>query len=1235
MINDDAEKEASKQDFFDEVDMDDNIEKVESFPDTPKSSEIINAFKNNDTIKSFMNMSESRREEDDNDGFPDDSSFPGQDDDKFEEGFLTGDDGWPELASFSQPSWGSRSEVWTTFSGEGQQGLVHRTFSGVSGNGIVRNSSSNLGSVKVKNKKSKDPEEECWDANNFDTSKFTTTDNERRDDVATRRGMKVQRSYSIEIKDPSLSGTHTFESIIEEGASTNMKEAEVPPNEQFSVLDGKSSECDSAIYEGFGTVLAAGNDDNDWVSDNQEIDANVSGYTTDTATEFDPVSMFGDCEDVLPNIENADNIDVVAAEESNHSKSIASWATHSQLKPSEEDSKSISFQSLKSGSLMKNPIPSQLGVTGTPATKALVPDSPAGTESLESWWQSRYASTQHQDINSAVQEVLSKRVTPSQDQAADEVTNMASSDKNKEGTLAGDSFDTKNVEGLPSSKINGKNQKKHQASSPADDEDSVFSGLDADESSAIHKNKQPPAKSAQSITKSETDEDIFSGISKSFSISRQSNSQFRLKETTSIKSQSLLNSMASEVGKTTKPPKINAAQEHRENTPLIKPVSREKPTLTSTGLFLHDKGYGVIDLQAEKSPTNDSITSDITSSVIDYDGGGPKKTTFRMSSTMDINQKLSAIADSSQEEEDNEEKLDARNTKSHHVPASSFVEIGASRGVSLMNRSNIDTSSYPSNPPSDLNSNVPNTRCGIELNNMEGSKTCANNNPVSGAINKAKSTLLSQFACVGAFSSSSFAYCASDTATKGATPATTGVPLEATPLDENVSPIIIDEKQQHQINDLPPSKDNADDKAVEMYVQANKVEVLGGQVEAIAEAGVPKSDVPKSDITLALEADAGLPQPEPEPPTPRTVNTEGGESEFITEPGTVYSQTESTSESDDEIDSVTSENDVVLLPSGGGEGVETSAMLAPQDAMKRFHSAMNPMSQLMATLWNPSSSSDSNTEEGSSSGESHTVLSEGVSVSLEQSNLAILMAKLSKEGIEVLKLNREKKWQQRFLLVTKDVMHFPKSNDNRFMSFGQCPAGLLWLKNMNNAHTTAGVLQSSTIDKNGGKGGILFADIQEVSVTNDKYTLSRKQKKGKFKNSITFVLHASNTTSGEKRDIMFRCMSKEDAFVLSYGFQAILDRIKAKEETNQNNQERAQTILNRIERILDAPGGGNNRRQLKTMTADTNLAMTHDLLQDTPLSSTKASPLTPHSQFSLWTGDVSSSEPSVEEKWAI
>ena len=76
-------------------------------------------------------------------------------------------------------------------------------------------------------------------------------------------------------------------------------------------------------------------------------------------------------------------------------------------------------------------------------------------------------------------------------------------------------------------------------------------------------------------------------------------------------------------------------------------------------------------------------------------------------------------------------------------------------------------------------------------------------------------------------------------------------------------------------------------------------------------------------------------------------------------------------------------------------------------------------------------------------------------------------------------------------------------------------------------------------------------------------------------------------------------MSKEDAFVLSYGFQAILDRIKAKEETNQTNQERAQTILNRIERILDAPGSGNNRRQLKTMTAETNL-----VLQDTPLSST-------------------------------
>lgn len=146
-----------------------------------------------------------------------------------------------------------------------------------------------------------------------------------------------------------------------------------------------------------------------------------------------------------------------------------------------------------------------------------------------------------------------------------------------------------------------------------------------------------------------------------------------------------------------------------------------------------------------------------------------------------------------------------------------------------------------------------------------------------------------------------------------------------------------------------------------------------------------------------------------------------------------------------------------------------------------------------------------------------------------------LLAKLSSEGMEVLKLNRENKWQQRFLTITREVMQFKKSDDIRFSGINTCPKGLLWVKKFDSKNHTV-----ASIGKDG-KGGMLFNAIQHVSVTKDNHPLSRKQKKGKFKDSITFSLHSN--TNGMKRKVLFRCMTKEDVFALSAGFQAIIDRI--------------------------------------------------------------------------------------------
>ena len=150
---------------------------------------------------------------------------------------------------------------------------------------------------------------------------------------------------------------------------------------------------------------------------------------------------------------------------------------------------------------------------------------------------------------------------------------------------------------------------------------------------------------------------------------------------------------------------------------------------------------------------------------------------------------------------------------------------------------------------------------------------------------------------------------------------------------------------------------------------------------------------------------------------------------------------------------------------------------------------------------------------------------EGVSISLEQSNLSMLLTRLRKEGIEVLKLNRENKWQPRFLTVTKEAID--SGNESLF---DVCPRGLLWLKKFDpsKAYTEASITGKNR------KGGILLTEISRISIrTHNEHPLSKKQMKGKFKNSITFVLH----TNGLKGDILFRCLDKNDAFALSAGLQ--------------------------------------------------------------------------------------------------
>jgi len=747
-----------------------DIEKVDSFPDAfqdidedmfdkaSSSSQVINAFKNSDTVKALIQGSTVKDEERQDDGFtsitndPFKSNKKDQDDgfgainsdDPFVktnvfDNFTTSD--WPtDLdGAFSPMSWGTQKS-----NGFGGGDKWKADFS---------NDGQKISSVEDSVKEQKD-ENLIWDAPSADFD--VKEEEEKRDDTPVA---EVENFDNRE-----------DDGTANEGIASKRKQS-----------GADQSECGSAVYEGFGTALSVESSDDDDEEEDESVDDDIEmnrsndSDTQASATEFDPQSMFGEDEDN----EEEEEDDVLSPEKIEDDVfPLDKSATGSQSKPS-DDSKSISFQSLNSGSQIK--YTTQPPVPVSSSSKAPVPDSPAGTESLESWWQSRYASTQHQDINSAVQDALSKRVTdsePSDETSSPEVSVVSSPKLSVDVEETPQVMSNSEHRRSKSESSSKSRQKKHEPLSPAEStgEDSIFSGLSVDDCTSLPKQatKQHTRVASQTLPVNSTEtEDIFAGVSASHSRqlsgvsakhSRQlSNSRIQESNTAAMKSlfdgastvadsavlglsgrQSRMTLTANKVEdckieKSIATSKID--DKKKESSPAV--VKKEPNEV----LFMPDADYGIIDLKnSETSPAN----SDITSSVIDYEfsrKSSNKKKNDALDDGGDEVKKLSAIksADdySSQEEANDyeeEEDVDMMNPKSEDMSQSkqdyskSFSRgvsaMSASRGVSTDDDDGV--TSYPSNSSSTLG----------ETNHKS-----------------TVSALLSQFGC-GTFAASSFAFCA-------------------------------------------------------------------------------------------------------------------------------------------------------------------------------------------------------------------------------------------------------------------------------------------------------------------------------------------------------------------------------------------------------------------------------------------------------------------------------------------
>jgi hypothetical protein len=152
--------------------------------------------------------------------------------------------------------------------------------------------------------------------------------------------------------------------------------------------------------------------------------------------------------------------------------------------------------------------------------------------------------------------------------------------------------------------------------------------------------------------------------------------------------------------------------------------------------------------------------------------------------------------------------------------------------------------------------------------------------------------------------------------------------------------------------------------------------------------------------------------------------------------------------------------------------------------------------------------------------------------------ICLFYRKIKNSPYEVLKLNRENKWQTRFLTVSKEGTWLKSGKDISNGDACFCPLALLWVKKLtrSNDHSV------TTIDQQG-RGGVIFAHLVKAKVENElatRFPLTKKQA-DKFRDSLVVRIYSD---SGDKTSgITFRCtLGTAESIVM--GCSAIADVLR-------------------------------------------------------------------------------------------
>lgn len=160
---------------------------------------------------------------------------------------------------------------------------------------------------------------------------------------------------------------------------------------------------------------------------------------------------------------------------------------------------------------------------------------------------------------------------------------------------------------------------------------------------------------------------------------------------------------------------------------------------------------------------------------------------------------------------------------------------------------------------------------------------------------------------------------------------------------------------------------------------------------------------------------------------------------------------------------------------------------------------------------------------------------------LHKITLKQFCVRMKNQAIHVLKLNRENKWQTRFLTISKEGEwlrddHSEFTNRQSFF----LPMGILWEKKFTLRQNGYSITNIST----NGNGGILLSQISKVQKENSCLKISLSKEQDKFVGSSIIRIYREGRSSGV---ITIRCTKSDTAYIIS-GFNSIIDTLRNKKQ---------------------------------------------------------------------------------------